>query len=408
MPAALRKRQSKRHDDRRLIVESSDSGASEDLISHEADAISSIAVVSALVFGFATSTFVGVATLTNEWEGDLVGIGTFSLCMAAVAALSGYATVYLSLQYYFLKRLSCFEDAHLFALFVNATIRERQVTFGLTWTSLALYFAALGLLAYVTLPTGFAVGCIGLFALGACLVLVTWARMFNKSSPRNLRRMKRDLQKQLRDRELQVMGENQLAAGVAGPVLPPGVAGGKSMIDNVWETRFRNNAFGDAFEWVANWETIAPLVRPHLQQGAHVLQVGCGNSRLAADLHEEGFTRVWSIDISPTVIAKMKAEHAGRTGLTYETMDATNLDFKENFFDTIVDKATLEAVPQRKHAEYLNELGRVLRSGGKYLVMTAMKEVPPCASLTHVATNELTREDKSSGEAAWFHVFAKK
>ena len=32
---------------------------------------------------------------------------------------------------------------------------------------------------------------------------------------------------------------------------------------------------------------------------------------------------------------------------------------------------------------------------------------PKCANLTHVATSELTREDKSSGEAAWFHVFVK-
>ena len=61
-----------------------------------ADAISSTSFVSALVFGFAVSTFAGVlSTADEDWSSRLGRIG-FCVCMA-VFVLAGIATVYLSL-----------------------------------------------------------------------------------------------------------------------------------------------------------------------------------------------------------------------------------------------------------------------------------------------------------------------
>ena len=124
-----------------------------------ADAISSIAVVSALVFGFAASTFVAVMIDSpgNEWT-ELPRIGTFCLCMAVVATMSGYATVYLSLLFYFLKRLHSME-AELVTLYLTSTASERHFACGLTWTALATYFVALSMLGSEVLPWKFSVPC---------------------------------------------------------------------------------------------------------------------------------------------------------------------------------------------------------------------------------------------------------
>ena len=136
-------------------------------------------------------------------------------------------------------------------------------------------------------------------------------------------------------------------------------------------------------------------------------KVGCGNSQLAAQLHEDGFPKVWSVDVSPTVIKQMKAAHTEKKypGLTYEVMDAFNMKFHNGFFDTIIDKATLEAVPTAKHDTYFRELSRVLRLGGKYILITDMASVPVPDSFTCVARQHVTRTDHAKGDVATLYVF---
>ena len=138
------------------------------------------------------------------------------------------------------------------------------------------------------------------------------------------------------------------------------------------------------------------------------LQVGCGNSELAKELHDEGFTKVWSIDTSPTVIKKMKEHHSAYPGLVYEEMDALNMNsYTNGFFDVLIDKATLEAIPYTKHDKYLGELARVLRRGGKYIVVTDLKvvNIPTIKAFTCIEIKEVAREDHAEGEQASVYVF---
>ena len=307
-----------------------------------ADAISSIAVVSALVFGFAASTFVAVMIDSpgNEWT-EQKRIGGFCILMAIVSMMSGYATVYLSLQFYFLKRLNSME-AELVEIYLTDTARERHFASGLTWTSLAFYFAALSLLVSEVLPWRYSVPCTCFFALGGVLVLATWWRMMHRSSVASLRRMKHQMQKQVRDAQLKVLERSKVADGAEGPLLPDGlvVGQGHEMISNAWENEFRDNKYGETFEWVTPWSKIRSTVSPHLVPSGHqpadvhILQVGCGNSELASALHGEGFTKVWSIDCSATVIKQMKAAHAAYPGLKYEQMDVFAMTYPAGFFAT--------------------------------------------------------------------------
>ena len=129
-----------------------------------ADAIQSVALVSALVFGFAVSSFAAVMTeLTDRTHHAL--IGWFCVCMSLVSMLSGYATVFLSLHFYQLKRFSKL-DVELFGIYMKETSAERNIAQGLTWASLMLYFGSLSLLAAEILPAHFSTPCCVIWVQG--------------------------------------------------------------------------------------------------------------------------------------------------------------------------------------------------------------------------------------------------
>lgn len=56
-----------------------------------------------------------------------------------------------------------------------------------------------------------------------------------------------------------------------------------------------------------------------------MLQVGCGNSRFADDLHDNGIRDVTSIDVVPGVIAAQRSKAGLRKGLQFEVMDVTEV-----------------------------------------------------------------------------------
>eukprot|EP00966_Prymnesium_polylepis_P290910 6718259-Prymnesium_polylepis.1 len=213
------------------------------------------------------------------------------------------------------------------------------------------------------------------------------------------------LQKQLRDEELQVLERSQLGDGQQGPNIPGGLVvdagGGLAFYANIWENEFRDGVrYGRHFEWIAPWKKVDTHIKPHLKQGGHILQVGCGNSELAAQLHEAGFQKVWSIDVSPSVIKQMRSAHPEKKypGLTYEVMDACHMTFHAAFFDTVIDKATLEAIPQKYHAAYLLEMTRVLRLGGKYIVITSCASIPVPDAMTRIKRSFISRVDHAKDE----------
>lgn len=143
-----------------------------------------------------------------------------------------------------------------------------------------------------------------------------------------------------------------------------------------WDEFFRKRN-NEAFEWYGDWQQLSPLLSPHVDRAGEVLIVGCGNSMLGEHMHAAGFRQLVSVDYSAQVIDEMRQKTQPKEGLTYEVMDMHALGYADGRFQTVLDKAWLDAVltvgtPEEEAdvAAMMREAQRVLKPGGKYVVVT--------------------------------------
>ena len=108
-----------------------------------------------------------------------------------------------------------------------------------------------------------------------------------------------------------------------------------------------------------------------------ILNIGCGNSKLSADLSEEGYEDITNIDFSTKVIAIMEEKCKAKfPKMSFKVMDA--LDMKEiqtGSFNNVIDKVTLDSilcgdnsVPNAQ--KMISEVFRILAPGGHYICIT--------------------------------------
>ncbi|EON63083.1 hypothetical protein W97_02310 [Coniosporium apollinis CBS 100218] len=149
-----------------------------------------------------------------------------------------------------------------------------------------------------------------------------------------------------------------------------------------WDKRCSGDgAEADKYDWPRSFSTIRPFLDKHLppaRSNPRILQLGCGNSALPKDLHNHGYTNQVSIDFSSTVVSTMRTKHPD---MDWQVMDVKELRFSANHFDAAVDNAALDAmlheslpdlpaeVKRSLHA-HIDEIGRVLKPGGKWLYIT--------------------------------------
>jgi len=91
------------------------------------------------------------------------------------------------------------------------------------------------------------------------------------------------------------------------------------------------------------------------------------------ELADDGYPEVISIDISDVAVEKMATKFAHIPGLKFLQMDATKMTFKDNSFDVVFDKGTLDALYTGSAEMVKNvipEVYRVLRPGGIFVSVT--------------------------------------
>ena len=75
------------------------------------------------------------------------------------------------------------------------------------------------------------------------------------------------------------------------------------------------------------------------------MNIGCGNSRLAEEMYEDGYQHLTNIDISFTVIKQMQELYKEKIpNLAFKQMDVRSLQYDDGTFDAVIDKGTFDSI----------------------------------------------------------------
>lgn len=116
------------------------------------------------------------------------------------------------------------------------------------------------------------------------------------------------------------------------------------------ETQFWKDVFQAELEYILR----------QLEGARDILSVGCGPAIIEAGLAEHGFN-VTGLDISEEALGQ--TPHSIRTVVC----SAGNMDFADSSFDAVIYIASLQFIERYKEA--IEQTTRVLRAGGKLLIM---------------------------------------
>lgn len=136
-----------------------------------------------------------------------------------------------------------------------------------------------------------------------------------------------------------------------------------------WEKRYQND--DSIFDWYFDWDEFFEQHYEEISFEPPVLVVGCGNSDFSEKLESKGIFPVVSTDISHSVINKMAKKFGG----CYLPMDVCDLQFRNESFQCVVDKGTLDALICKKDYQYhlsrmICEISRVLVHNGVFIEVT--------------------------------------
>jgi ubiquinone/menaquinone biosynthesis C-methylase UbiE len=119
----------------------------------------------------------------------------------------------------------------------------------------------------------------------------------------------------------------------------------------------------------------ARRIAPHIAATDRVLEIAPGPGYLAIELVKRTGCRMVGLDISRTFV-RIATNNAGKAGvhIDFEQGDAADLPFPGGQFDFIVCRAAFKNFA--RPLEALNEMHRVLKSGGVALIIDLRKDFP--------------------------------
>lgn len=122
---------------------------------------------------------------------------------------------------------------------------------------------------------------------------------------------------------------------------------------------------------------IAKAVRDLLNDGACLLDIGCGAGRIAVPVAASGLM-VTGLDLESKMLraAKKRASDLGAEA-TWVEGDVTNLPFGDDQFDAVMTTSVLHLVTEWKTA--LREAARVLKPGGLFIIGRNILDEECCA-----------------------------
>ncbi len=111
---------------------------------------------------------------------------------------------------------------------------------------------------------------------------------------------------------------------------------------------------------------------------AMVLDIGSGRGRFPFTLAENGF-RVIGLEYVATLVKKNNEEVINKAldgSIRFVEGDALDIPFSDDGFDGVVDIGLLQHLKQSDFEQYKNEVARVLKSSGYFLLSVLSKDTP--------------------------------
>jgi len=153
--------------------------------------------------------------------------------------------------------------------------------------------------------------------------------------------------------------------------------------------------------WIAKWYTsttgknmsefrnLAQQIASELPPDSKILEVAPGPGFLAIELAKAGNFEVTGLDISKTFV-EIARDNAARAGVQvdFQRGNASALPFEHGTFDRVICRAAFKNFAEP--VEALREMRRVLKPGGKALVIDLRKDVPMSTIEEHVEQMHLS------------------
>ncbi len=138
--------------------------------------------------------------------------------------------------------------------------------------------------------------------------------------------------------------------------------------DNVWEEIHATQEWGK----YPSEPVIRFMARNYYKKdrkSIKVLDFGCGGGNHTWYLSKEGFS-VYAFDGSISAIDKVKQLlEKERLSACLKVMDALELDYEDNFFDCIIDNATIYANKYQNIKLMYSKIFKILKEGGRLLTV---------------------------------------
>lgn len=145
------------------------------------------------------------------------------------------------------------------------------------------------------------------------------------------------------------------------------------------------------------------IERLRVQPKTKVLDAGCGSGKNTVYLSEKGF-RIYGFDVSEKAIAiARKRVPLGH----FVVADASELPYKKNFFDVIVDVGLFHCIPIRQRTQVKNEISRILNSNGYFILREFLrsKQQPALKPLFYVNSDKIIITKKKDPLCQQFPVW---
>jgi ubiquinone/menaquinone biosynthesis C-methylase UbiE len=136
------------------------------------------------------------------------------------------------------------------------------------------------------------------------------------------------------------------------------------------------------------YESEKVLIDKYFKRRSKILDLACGSGRTALPLYKLGY-EVVGVDLTPEMIELAKlAANSENASICYRVGDATSLNFADNDFDgALLSNNGLGSIPGNKdRLKTLHEINRVLKVGGKVILLVPLRNYGPTYIIHWVKT----------------------